>query len=1140
MATKIQLRHDTSAAWTAANPLLAEGEMGVETDTNRAKLGDGVTLWNDGLPYMADTSFEGNYVAKIGDPTNSVQVIEGTSGIRANGLIEADLGFRSVGPSSQQVVITETGQITVATGQEGNCLSIGSTNSQATAGNKGLSINNGGIERFTISYTGKIEGPDAGSGNVYELRANGDYVGKGRVIAEGAGVFGKNSEDANATVTADHLLGRANAFSANGKITTSDKSSGFTSYISPNVGTIVSQLTGFHCNSRAYLGEDDGGTCLIAKGFEAGNNLAQARENYGFYTNLISVNSDVPNGPQKDETFAFYSQASAPSFHYGDYHWGGSSAKSTFSLWKSTLTESELADFDAGNLTAPANVSTPGDGSFARAWYYDRQDAETQAQLDSGELEYPEQFAAATFVDTFALGDNSNIQFSSNTGQARFGGVTTHGSGIQLNGLSGSITSGIGYSSGALRIKVDNNDYISLNDSGTWQHQVNNAAGGFPVYRFRLNNTTQGLFSAVDTNNDGSANSLSLQMQTDSVNRACLNYAEGGITSAFRANAVVAANNYNFYTASAADNYIQGKLQLGGTPASPNIEIESDGNIKAGTVNVDKTAANCTTGIGVFGADTDRLMLRSGGVSVVGLDKNGTTTLGFDGADANVDPVTIRFKGNGTNNAVQEDDNAFIQFAGRNENDVVVALGRFGPVVTADAGTSTNIRAKFAFNLNSGGGLEEKASIDANGLGEFSGGVSVTGGTNTAVEDGMYLDNNGHLNLAVNGGKVLGTQSTATSASTGLYINPNNAYALDVGQAADNTSNIIGCNDKLRVHAAGATRRIFQSYVSPDAGQALGSLEHYAADGRDYEGTVQKCYAFKANSNSCKATTENYGFFSALTSSIPGGFNFYAAGNAPNFFNGDIRVGASIMLGADDVTDKTKQFTSINSSRFYSNAVESSYNILLTRDHNSAGGANYISFKNSAQNVSIGSIQTDGANLVINGQASDYRIKTNITPTASAVNKVKDINVVDFEYTDRLIGETQTGFIAHELAEICPKAVIGDKDATEAIGTLADYDGTELKTNITEAEAGELTYEEQIEATPYVAAVAATYDEEGNELTSEVPEVEATYTTVTRTRSWTATGTRDVYQGVDQTKLIPLLTKALQEALERIEALENA
>lgn len=47
---RILLRRDTAANWTAANPVLALGEEGVETDTLRRKLGDGVTPWS-GLPY---------------------------------------------------------------------------------------------------------------------------------------------------------------------------------------------------------------------------------------------------------------------------------------------------------------------------------------------------------------------------------------------------------------------------------------------------------------------------------------------------------------------------------------------------------------------------------------------------------------------------------------------------------------------------------------------------------------------------------------------------------------------------------------------------------------------------------------------------------------------------------------------------------------------------------------------------------------------------------------------------------------------------------------------------------------------------------------------------------------------------------
>lgn len=46
MATKIQLRRDTAANWGTANPVLADGEMGIEKDTKLWKIGDGVKNWN--------------------------------------------------------------------------------------------------------------------------------------------------------------------------------------------------------------------------------------------------------------------------------------------------------------------------------------------------------------------------------------------------------------------------------------------------------------------------------------------------------------------------------------------------------------------------------------------------------------------------------------------------------------------------------------------------------------------------------------------------------------------------------------------------------------------------------------------------------------------------------------------------------------------------------------------------------------------------------------------------------------------------------------------------------------------------------------------------------------------------------------
>ena len=47
MAIQIQLRRDTTTNWTNNNPTLANGEMGIDTDQSKFKIGDGGTAWND-------------------------------------------------------------------------------------------------------------------------------------------------------------------------------------------------------------------------------------------------------------------------------------------------------------------------------------------------------------------------------------------------------------------------------------------------------------------------------------------------------------------------------------------------------------------------------------------------------------------------------------------------------------------------------------------------------------------------------------------------------------------------------------------------------------------------------------------------------------------------------------------------------------------------------------------------------------------------------------------------------------------------------------------------------------------------------------------------------------------------------------
>lgn len=48
---KVQSRIDTAANWSSKNPVLLEGELGIESDTHRMKAGYGTTAWNS-LPYL--------------------------------------------------------------------------------------------------------------------------------------------------------------------------------------------------------------------------------------------------------------------------------------------------------------------------------------------------------------------------------------------------------------------------------------------------------------------------------------------------------------------------------------------------------------------------------------------------------------------------------------------------------------------------------------------------------------------------------------------------------------------------------------------------------------------------------------------------------------------------------------------------------------------------------------------------------------------------------------------------------------------------------------------------------------------------------------------------------------------------------
>ena len=75
MADIIQIRRDTASNWTSANPTLANGELGIETDTSKIKVGDGSTAWSS-KTYLVDV---GSYLTATSTNTLSNKTLAATT-----------------------------------------------------------------------------------------------------------------------------------------------------------------------------------------------------------------------------------------------------------------------------------------------------------------------------------------------------------------------------------------------------------------------------------------------------------------------------------------------------------------------------------------------------------------------------------------------------------------------------------------------------------------------------------------------------------------------------------------------------------------------------------------------------------------------------------------------------------------------------------------------------------------------------------------------------------------------------------------------------------------------------------------------------------------------------------------------------
>jgi hypothetical protein len=178
----------------------------------------------------------------------------------------------------------------------------------------------------------------------------------------------------------------------------------------------------------------------------------------------------------------------------------------------------------------------------------------------------------------------------------------------------------------------------------------------------------------------------------------------------------------------------------------------------------------------------------------------------------------------------------------------------------------------------------------------------------------------------------------------------------------------------------------------------------------------------------------------------------------------------------------------------------------VVKNTSGTGAYDPFAFLIDGGNTQVGGIASGAGGTSFN-TSSDYRLKENVDYTWDATTRLKQLRPARFNWisddTDTLVD----GFLAHEVEDIVPEAITGTKDATKT------------HTNVVR-EAGGYILEEGVTEDDWIQG-----KEDG------IYESDTT---------WTASLTKDVYQQIDQAKLVPLLVKTIQELEARITTLENA
>ena len=333
--------------------------------------------------------------------------------------------------------------------------------------------------------------------------------------------------------------------------------------------------------------------------------------------------------------------------------------------------------------------------------------------------------------------------------------------------------------------------------------------------------------------------------------------------------------------------------------------------------------------------------------------------------------------------------------------------------------------ADIVFKGDDGGSAVTALTLDMSDAGTATFNHDILTGLNANID---IRDADGHISgrlRNVSGStNSLAIEADPDSGAGNSFIN----FKVDGSECAriDSSANIfVGRTSLLTDFGAGRTSLVLQGTGSQDYAtiqmgnngtasntQILGILAFY--DGTENNARVQSVRATSTDSADLLFSTR------PASGSITERMRIFS--------DGTTSVGSSSSTGGDQFKIHNNQSSGFCLNVNNANATDR----LIISAQSGTGTVFHHQFNNS--NGSVGTISTNGSTTSYN-TSSDYRLKENITYDFDATTRLKQLKPCRFNFkADK--NKTVDGFLAHEVSDIVPEAITGEKDAVDADGNI--------------------------------------------------------------------------------------------------------